>query len=383
MAFFLIGIFLLYQHTGTLAILDMARLVTAVPSASPQISVAIVALIIGLGVRTAFFRFHTWLPDAHAYAPHPISAMLSGVHLKISFLTIWRFVVIFEMHNLQTLLLWLGAGTALIAVIWALMQTDCKKLLAWHSISQMGYILAGFGTGHTLGLTASFLHVINHGLFKSLLFLSVGSVIHVTGERSLKQPGNLAGKFPVLTLMFLAGALSIAGIPPFNGFVSKKLLLLSVKRSSVIYIALWLASAGTVASFTKLSGIFRNPLKHPASASRYHHKLSHLAYIPLSILAFFCLVMGVFGRDLTNFLSTVLFGQPATFNLSFYTLTNLLDTVFALGIGILLYKVLISARGQKIAALMRQKFVSLDTALLWLVIGFLGLAAFVLLDFSQ
>ena len=105
MAFFLLGVFLLYQHTGTLAILEMAPTIASSASADPSVLVAIAALIIGLGVRTAFFRFHTWLPDAHAYAPHPVSAMLSGIHLKISFLTIWRLVLVFDMHSWQILFL--------------------------------------------------------------------------------------------------------------------------------------------------------------------------------------------------------------------------------------------------------------------------------------
>jgi multicomponent Na+:H+ antiporter subunit D len=309
--------------------------------------------------------------------------MLSGVHLKISFLTIWRLVVIFEMHNLQTLFLWLGAGTALIAVIWALMQTDCKKLLAWHSISQMGYILAGFGAGQAQGLTASFLHVINHGIFKSLLFLSVGSVIHVAAERDLKRLGNLAKNLPVLMILFLVGALSIAGIPPFNGFISKKLLFVSVKQSPLIYGVLWLASIGTVASFIKLSGIFRTSPGATTSPVQFQHQLSVLTYVPLGLLALFCVVTGVFGSTLTNFLSMVLFGQPATFKLSFYTPANLLDSALTLGIGSLLYKLIASARGQRVAFSMRQRYTSLDTALMWLVIGFLGLVLFALLDFIQ
>lgn len=374
MAFFLVGIFILYQHTGSLAILDISRHVTAAETGSPQITIAVAALIAGLGVRTAFFRFHTWLPDAHAYAPHPVSAMLSGIHLKVSFLAIWRLVLLFNMHTLQALLLWLGAATAVIGVLWALVQTDCKKLLAWHSISQMGYILAGFGAGHELGLTASFAHTINHGVFKSLLFLSIGSVIHATGERNLKRLGNLGRKYPVLMLVFLAGALSIAGIPPFNGFVSKKLLLLSVKKYPLAYAALWAASIGTVASFIKLSAIFRTYAGSLPIPAQPKHQYSPLVYIPLIMLALFCLLAGVFGSSLIHLLSTSLFGQPASFTLSFYTLKNLLDTLVAVGGGVLLYKLVVSPKVRKVTTVIRCSYVGLDTALRWLVIGFLGLA---------
>lgn len=376
MAFFLLGVFLLYQHTGTLAILEMAPIIAPAASANPSVLVAVAALIIGLGVRTAFFRFHTWLPDAHAYAPHPVSAMLSGIHLKISFLTIWRLVLVFDMHSWQMLFLWLGAATALIGVFWALMQTDCKKLLAWHSVSQMGYILAGFGTGHTLGLTASFAHVINHAAFKSLLFLSVGSVVSMTGERNLKRLGNLAGKLPLLLFVFAIGAFSIAGIPPFNGFVSKKLLLSSAKNSPIVYTMLWLAGVGTVASFTKLSAIFR---KHPSSQivpKQVTHTLSRWIYVPLLILALFCLVTGIFGSAFTEWLAAFVFGENTGISFPLYSLSNLLDTAITAVLGIILYKIVVSARGQKVTTFMRQQHAGLDTALLWLVIGFMILVTF-------
>ncbi len=377
MAFFLLGILLLYQQTGTLSLLEMASVVRSSSPVSPAVIVAIGALIIGLGVRTAFFRFHTWLPDAHAYAPHPVSAMLSGIHLKISFLTIWRIVLIFDMPVWQTLFLWLGAITALLSVGWALVQSDCKKLLAWHSVSQMGYILVGFGAGHTLGLTASFAHLINHGVFKSLLFLSVGSVIYATGERDLKGLGNLAGKLPVLMLVFLAGAFSIAGIPPFNGFVSKKLLLASVKTAPLAYAALWLTGVGTVASLTKLSMIFR--MRPELSGPQVEKPLSPWRYIPLVILALFCLLTGVSGNYMPEFLAQFVFGEKSGIALPLYSFKNLLDTALTVGLGIILYKFVMSSRGQNVIFFLKQKHTGLDKALLWLVLGFIAFVLFALL----
>jgi formate hydrogenlyase subunit 3/multisubunit Na+/H+ antiporter MnhD subunit len=208
-------------------------------------------------------------------------------------------------------------------------------------------------------------------------------VIHATGERNLKRLGNLGRKLPVLMLVFLAGAFSIAGIPPFNGFVSKKLLLLSVKKFPLAYAALWMASVGTVASFTKLStifrprsGIFRKYAGSLHIPSQPKQRCSPLAYVSLILLALFCLLAGVFGSSLTNMLSIFLFGHPASFTFSFYTRDNFLDTIIAVGCGVLLYRLVASGRGQKITAVLRQTFVRLDTALLWLVIGFIGLAFF-------
>ncbi len=380
MAFFLLGVLILYQQTGTLSLLEIASILKASPSIPPSALVAVAALIVGLGVRTAFFRFHTWLPEAHAYAPHPVSAMLSGIHLKISFLTIWRIVLLFDMKGWQTLFLWIGAATALLAVFWALMQSDCKKLLAWHSISQMGYILAGFGAGQTLGLTASFAHIINHGVFKSLLFLSVGSVVHATGERNLKRLGNLAGKLPLLALLFLVGAFSIAGIPPFNGFVSKKLLLAGVKSSPVVYAALWLAGVGTVASFIKLSGIFRKRVSHSvdASAQVTVNKLSPWLYPPMIVLALFCLLTGLFGNHASEFLARFVFGNTRGVALPLYSIKYFLDTLVTLGCGVLLYKSVLSRKGRQLAAYMTRRHTGLDKALMWQVIGFIAFALFIL-----
>jgi multicomponent Na+:H+ antiporter subunit D len=379
MALFLIGIFILYQHTGTLAIVPMSQMLEAAQPLSPQISIAVSALIAGLGVRTAFFRFHTWLPDAHAYAPHPVSAMLSGILLKISFITIWRFVLMFHMQSLQVMLLWLGAITALLGVGWALMQTDCKKLLAWHSISQMGYILAGFGAGTPLGLTASFLHTINHGVFKSLLFLSVGSVMHATGERNLKRLGALSRKLPLLAIVFSAGALSIAGIPPFNGFVSKKLLFTSVKTSPIIYYTLWLAGIGTIASFAKLSGIFRPGMFRPhgglaPGAVPIRQPVARLTYVPLCLMALFCLTSGIFGTSITSTLSAFLLGEAVYIKQPLYSLANIQDTALSLGLGIVLYIIATHARVQNATTRLSHMRVSLNSALLWLVLGFIGLS---------
>ena len=382
MALFLIGIFILYQHTGTLAIIPMSRLLDNGQPLSPQISIAVSAMIAGLGVRTAFFRFHTWLPDAHAYAPHPVSAILSGILLKISFLTIWRFIHVFHMQSLQVLLLWLGALTALLGVMWAFVQTDCKKLLAWHSISQMGYIMAGFGTGTPLGLTASFLHTVNHGVFKSLLFLSVGSVIEATGKRNVKHLGALAGKLPLLTVVFFAGALSIAGIPPFNGFISKKLLFSSVKNSPILYYALWLAGIGTIASFTKLSGIFRPHAGLHSGSVHIQRPVPRFTYVPLSIMAGFCLISGIFGQSLTSAVSSFLLGAPVALKYPLYSLANLKDTALAAGLGVGLYVVVMQPALQRITTRMSHMRVSLNSALLWLVLGFIGLAVASMLHLS-
>jgi multicomponent Na+:H+ antiporter subunit D len=305
--------------------------------------------------------------------------MLSGIIIKISFLTIWRLVYVFNTSTLQHLFIWIGAGTALIALIWALVQTDCKKLLAWHSISQMGYILTAFGVGHALALTASFSHVLYHGLFKSLLFLCIGSVIHVTGERDIKRIGNLAGKIPVLTAIFLVAACSIAGIPPFNGFISKKLITSSLKQYPIVYYLLWTTSIGTVASFIKLSGIFRKRASQPARSVQNPDQLPSLAYVALIVIALFCLLTGIFGSSLTRHIFFLLFDQQWAFSISFYSLANILHTGLSVCIGLTIYLLIVSSPGQTITNIIRNVRLSFNTALLLFVLGFVVLAVFTLL----
>ena len=173
---FLVGVFVFYKKTGSLYFMDIAAFFRPGMFHTPEIAFATAALIAGIGVRTAFIPY-TWLPDAHAFAPHPVSAVLSGVVIKTSFIAVWRLTDILGLFEVRLFLLWMGSAIALIGVLRALTQNDFKVLLAWHSVSQMGYIFAGFGAGSDLAVTGSMYHAVSHAFFKSLLFLSVSVVI--------------------------------------------------------------------------------------------------------------------------------------------------------------------------------------------------------------
>jgi multicomponent Na+:H+ antiporter subunit D len=240
--FFLFGIFVLYRDLGSLSMLTLSRLIPQEPAAARavipgldllsmpapgvgrSVPLAVAALCVGIGVRTAFIPFHTWLPEAHAWAPHPVSALLSGVLIKISFLAMVRIVAAFHATYLMPLFLWIGAITALVAVGWALAQHDAKRLLAFHSISQMGYILAAWGAAGALSGVAAYSHAISHALFKSLLFIVVGIAIERAGTRNVYRIRGVSRGAPLLSVGVIVGALAISGIPPFNGFVSKQLI---------------------------------------------------------------------------------------------------------------------------------------------------------------
>jgi len=181
-------------------------------------------LLLGFFVKMAAFPLHTWLPDAHSEAPTPISAMLSGVMLKCGAYGIARILLtVFGARMIQAsdYLLVLAIITMVYGGLMAMAQTDIKRLLAYSSISQMGYIIFGFATVSTLGIMGSLLHIINHAICKALLFMCAGSIIHQTGKRNIRSMSGLITKMPVTGLACLIGIFSLAGAPPLNAFWSE------------------------------------------------------------------------------------------------------------------------------------------------------------------
>jgi formate hydrogenlyase subunit 3/multisubunit Na+/H+ antiporter MnhD subunit len=202
-------------------------------------SVTFLLALFGFGAKAGILPLHAWLPEAHPAAPSPVSAMMSGIMLKTAIYGILR--VSFDLLGMQlwwwgALALTLGLVTALFGVLFAAVQTDMKRLLAYSSIENIGIILAGIGLAiifHSfqkdalaaLALTAALYHSLNHAFMKGLLFLGTGSVLHATGERNLGKLGGLIHRMPKLALLVLVGTLALAGLPPLNGFVSEWLLL--------------------------------------------------------------------------------------------------------------------------------------------------------------
>ncbi len=257
--FYLFGLYLLYGVSGTLSIEEAGRVLSSAgPRERARAALGLAFLAGGLGVRTAFLPFHGWLPDAHASAPHPVSALLSGAMIKVSFFAQWRLLSLVEVPGLRESFLWLGVAGACAGVVFALCQSDAKRLLAWHSVSQVGYVLAAFGAGSPAGLAAAGLHAAAHGLFKSLLFLSAGSAADARGIRNAYRLGGAFRGIPEAGLGFVIGALSIAALPPFNGAVSKDLVVYAAGGGLPGFLLL-AASVGTAASFSKLAILFFSP----------------------------------------------------------------------------------------------------------------------------
>jgi len=244
-------------------------------------------LILGFGVKAGMIPVHVWLPDAHSAAPSPASALLSGVMIKAGAYGIFRTLTALLRPGpeaavqgelwafsagLGLVVLWLGLATMAVGVVLALGQTNAKRLLAYSSVSQMGFILTGFGaaaylaTDGAVGLAGGILHATNHALLKAALFLGIGAVVLRTGELGLTRPGGLWRRMPVTFLFTLLAAAGITGVPLLNGFVSKSLIHHALAASlheagpgslAAAEFVFMATSAGTVAVLLKLMiGVF-------------------------------------------------------------------------------------------------------------------------------
>jgi multicomponent Na+:H+ antiporter subunit D len=305
-SFILLGIALLYGMTGYL---NMAAIANNLPDSNTMLlMLATVFFIVGFGIKAALVPFHAWLPDAHPSAPAPISAMLSGVLIKalgIYALTRILFNVIGVSKLYGGVLITLGTLSMVIGVFLAVGQWDFKRLLAYHSISQMGYVVLGLGIGGyilasdgnihagTLAILGGLFHLTNHSVFKSLLFLCSGSIEYSTGTRELKEMGGLGTRMPVTRATCTIASLSIAGVPPFNGFWSKLLIVIAAIQGGYHWLAVItiLVSCVTLISFlTVLRYTFLGELPEFLKQIKESPK-SMLA--PLIILAILCMGMGL------------------------------------------------------------------------------------------
>ncbi len=232
-AFVVAAIAVIFGMTGSL---DFAAVAAALKelNAGAVVGVAAAFFIMGFGLKAALVPFHAWLPDAHPSAPAPISAVLSGLLIKVSgvYALTRIFLGVFGLTPaLSGVLMILGTVSMVAAAFLALGQKDMKRMLAYSSISQVGYVVLGIGIGTPLGIAGGLFHLFNHALAKGLLFLTSGSVQQATGTRDMDDMGGLAKRMPVTAVTNLIGSLSIAGVPPLNGFWSKLLIIVALVQA--------------------------------------------------------------------------------------------------------------------------------------------------------
>ncbi|MDI6828917.1 MAG: proton-conducting transporter membrane subunit, partial [Armatimonadota bacterium] len=259
-------------------------------------------LIIGFGTKAGVAPFHPWLPDAHAEAPTPISALLSGVMIKVAMYALVRTVTIFypSFSPVAMFALGLGVFTLVIGDLMALAQDDLKRMLAYSSVSQIGYILMGFGIGTQLGMYAGLFHMVNHAIAKALLFLAAGAVIYSTGVRSVSQLGGLAKKMPITSFCFFIGALAVSGIPPLNGFHSKLALFIAGANAGN-WLAIGFGIAASLVTLVVLLKAAKNIFwgeESMAVAQPSVREAPLTVVVSMLFLAILCLAIGLYPRGL-------------------------------------------------------------------------------------
>lgn len=224
-----VGFGLLYYLTGSFELATIQALLPTYIGSLDTLKLIFVLLAAGFLVKMAVFPIHWWLPPVHAEAPTPISVLLSGAMIETGAYALVRFGIIMLGPAAAALSFWvaaLGVATMFYGGLMALVQVDIKRLLAYSSVSQMGYVLFALGVFTTFGVSGGLFHLINHAFSKGLLFMTAGVVIHQTGLRDISKMGGLSNKMPVTAFTAAIGALSIAGSPPLSGFASEWMMFL-------------------------------------------------------------------------------------------------------------------------------------------------------------
>ncbi len=294
-AMILLGIALTYAMTGSLNMADVSLMLKSLPAARTM-AFAAGAFMMGFALKSGLVPFHAWLPDAHSSAPAPVSAMLSGVLIKaIGVYAMAR--VFFDIMGASPvhleIMVVLGVLSMVVGGFLAIGQWDMKRMFAYSSISQIGYVVMAFGLGTHLGFIAGLFHLFNHATFKSLLFLSSGSIEHATGTKNLQKLGGLSSKMPITTTTTAIGALSISGVPPFNGFFSKLLIIYACVEAGRWVPAVLAAGIGVVTLLYFLKAMRFSLFGELPKA------LSNIREVPLPMafsvifLAMVCLAVGI------------------------------------------------------------------------------------------
>lgn len=301
---------LVYGHTGNFGF-DASNLADSI-----KLLIFVLAFI-GFGSKAGLFPFHVWLPHAHPAAPSHISAVMSGVMIKTGIYGILRMYSILDLHTpvLGGIVLIAGMLTGILGVVYALGQNDIKRLLAYSSVENIGIILIGLGIGMigvavdnptmaAFGFCGGLLHVLNHALFKSLLFLGAGTVVHQTGTKSINALGGLLKKMKITGATFLIGCLAISGLPPFNGFVGEFFIYMGGFRgvsgdsqafvvSLCAIVSLAVIGGLALACFTRLLGVVFQGEPRSRAAVDVNEKGAFML-VPMLTLAGACLVIGVY-----------------------------------------------------------------------------------------
>lgn len=249
-SFYVLGVGFLYFSTGSLNMADVAQRLPALYQ-SRAVAAAAIFIFIALGLKMALFPLHLWLPDVYTYAPSAVTALIAPIMTKVSayvlirmLLTVFQPAYLRDLLPMTSIIGWLAAAGVLYGSVMAIAQNDFRRMLAYSSISQIGYIGIGIGLANPLGLIGALLHILNHAFMKACLFLVAGSIRFRTGRWKVSSFAGLGRKMPWTMAAFTVSALSMVGIPPAAGFFSKWYLLLgSIDAGNWFLVAVILASS--------------------------------------------------------------------------------------------------------------------------------------------
>ena len=327
------GILVTASSAGTLTVSSLQKLPL---TGTGRLGFAL--MFLGAAGKAGCMPFHSWIPDAASDGPLPFLVAFPGSLEKLLGIYLCARLV-FQIYDVRPggidsiLLMTLGTVTILLAVAMALIQKDMKRLMAWHAVSQVGYMILGIGTCLPAGLVGGMFHMINHVVYKSCLFMTAGSVEERTGTTDARQLGGLAKVMPVTAFSFTLSALAIAGVPPFSGFFSKELIFdAALESGTVFYLGALLGAILTAVSFLKLGrALFTGKTKMP-ERSGPAPKASPAMTVSMCLMAVLCLAMGLFNTIPTN----GLFGPAAGLQQKFsgWPESALLVTLSLLALGL-------------------------------------------------
>lgn len=344
----LVAIVTIYASVGSLNMADLAAKIQIIAETGtiPWVIIgAALLFIVVFGNKAALVPLHFWLPDVHPTAPTPISAMLSGILIKVGAYCMLRvlFLILYPTKDFfLPILMFFALLTIAVGAISAMGQTDLKRVLAYSSVSQIGYVLLGLSLGTTAAIAAAVMYLVNHALAKAMLFLTAGGIIHETHTRDLRKMGGLITILPLFAMAFLIGAMSIAGFPPMGGFISKFALFQSAVSGEFwlpLLIALLMAVVTIFYMFRTWIAIFwgenKGSLKETEAGApdvpipnvvepAKKHKISLEIALPIVALCAAVIILGVYPEPLyeisnmiatqildpTEYITTVLGGAP-------------------------------------------------------------------------
>lgn len=298
----LFGMSLLYGLTGTLNLPRIALSLKA--GGEPWLYASLGMLITGFGIKAAIVPLHVWVPDAYAAAPSPISAIIAGASTELAVFVICKLLFfIFPVIKVSWMEFFsvFAVLNMVLGNIVGLLQNDVKRMLAYSSVAHIGYIFIGIAAGTKLGLTASLLHMFNHGLMKALAFLCMGAIIYRIGSRNLEDMAGIGRRMPITSTAFTIAVLGLIGMPPLNGFISKLLLFMSCLDSGMLWLGILLIIFSAVST-----GYYIRILKALIAAPR-DERLSDvkeapiLILIPICCLAFLMILLGIWPDPILRF----------------------------------------------------------------------------------